>query len=61
MCVCVWLILSTHIFLYGDSCEFLSSIIKQVKLIEGLLILGDLMLKAFASFFDSGKLFSLTL
>ena len=46
VCVGVWLILNTHVFLYGNFYESYSTQLNKLSSL-GRLGLGDLMLKAF--------------
>ena len=59
VCVCVWLILSTHVFLYGIFVNFLF-FTKQVKLVEGCWFSGIWHSKLLSHFWFR-QLFSLTL
>ena len=52
MCVCLAYFKYTHFSLWGFL-RISFCFIKQVKLIEGTLVLGDLMLESFCLIFDS--------
>ena len=60
MCVCVWLILSTHVFLYGDFCEFFLLLLNKLSSLRDV---GswDLTLKSFCLILIQANLFPNTL